>query len=56
MLVVYTGGPKPMKYVTYFRVSTERQGQSGLGLEGQRAAVNAFVKGRGQITSGFVEI
>jgi DNA invertase Pin-like site-specific DNA recombinase len=45
-----------MKYVTYFRVSTERQGQSGLGLEGQRVAVSAYVSGRGEITSEVVEI
>ena len=45
-----------MKYVSYFRVSTERQGQSGLGLEGQRAAVNAFVSGRGEVVAEFVEI
>jgi len=45
-----------MKFVTYLRVSTERQGQSGLGLEAQRAAVAAHVLGRGEVISEFVEV
>ena len=45
-----------MQFVTYLRVSTERQGQSGLGLEAQRAAVAAYVLGRGEVVAEFVEV
>ncbi|WP_316016069.1 recombinase family protein [Roseobacter sp. HKCCA0434] len=45
-----------MNFVTYLRVSTERQGQSGLGLEAQRAAVAAYVQGRGQVVAEYVEV
>jgi DNA invertase Pin-like site-specific DNA recombinase len=31
-------------YVAYCRVSTDKQGKSGLGLEGQSAAINAFLR------------
>jgi DNA invertase Pin-like site-specific DNA recombinase len=47
---------KAMKFVTYLRVSTERQGQSGLGLEAQRAAVAGHVLGRGEVVAEFVEV
>ncbi len=38
-----------MKLVAYYRVSTERQGKSGLGLEGQVAAVETYAKATGAI-------
>jgi DNA invertase Pin-like site-specific DNA recombinase len=38
---------KPTAFVCYFRVSTVRQGASGLGLEAQQAAVDAFVRQHG---------
>lgn len=45
-----------MDYVTYLRVSTDRQGRSGLGLEAQRKAVVDHVGGKGQIAAEYVEV
>ena len=37
----------PNELIAYYRVSTERQGKSGLGLEAQRTAVAIFAAGAG---------
>jgi DNA invertase Pin-like site-specific DNA recombinase len=45
------------KYVLYYRVSTQRQGRSGLGLEAQQVAVQAFLAGRdAQVIGEYREI
>jgi hypothetical protein len=33
------------KFVAYFRISTDKQGKSGLGLEAQREGVMAYFNG-----------
>jgi DNA invertase Pin-like site-specific DNA recombinase len=45
------------RFVAYYRVSTEKQGRSGLGLEGQQAAVAGFLNGGvWTVVSEFTEI
>jgi DNA invertase Pin-like site-specific DNA recombinase len=45
------------KFVSYLRVSTARQGRSGLGLEAQRKAVDDYLNGGNwQLVKEFVEV
>jgi len=43
-------------FVAYYRVSTERQGRSGLGLDAQKAAVQAFLGDNWPPIAEFIEV
>lgn len=44
------------KYIAYYRVSTQKQGNSGLGLDSQRQQVQSFVNCTACILAEFTEI
>jgi DNA invertase Pin-like site-specific DNA recombinase len=49
--------PNTCKFVAYYRVSSGRQGKSGLGLEAQRAAVKTYLNGGDwQIVDEYTEV
>ena len=45
------------KFIAYYRVSTQRQGKSGLGLDAQKGAVEEYIRNfNGEITEEFLEV
>jgi DNA invertase Pin-like site-specific DNA recombinase len=49
--------PSKPKFVTYYRVSTQQQGHSGLGIEAQKAAVKEYLNAHGGVAlASFTEI
>lgn len=49
--------PRGRNYITYFRVSTPKQGVSGLGLAAQKTAVESYLSGHGgKVLATFTEI
>ena len=45
------------KFIAYYRVSTKKQGRSGLGLDAQREAVSAYLTGsHGKLIAEFTEV
>lgn len=45
----------PRKYISYLRVSTDKQGRSGLGLEAQRESIRGYLGGN-DLLGEYVEI
>jgi len=44
------------RYVAYYRVSTEKQGKSGLGLAAQRTLIERFLSDGDEVIAEFVEV
>jgi DNA invertase Pin-like site-specific DNA recombinase len=45
------------RYIAYYRVSTAKQGHSGLGLEAQREVVGRYLNGDGwEVIAEFTEV
>ena len=45
-----------VNFIAYYRVSTERQGKSGLGLAAQHRKISDFVEGTGTLIAEFCDV
>lgn len=48
--------PNSSSFVAYYRVSTKKQGKSGLGLDAQKRDVEHYAKGKGVILAEYIEV
>lgn len=53
--LIRKGGPI-QKFVAYYRVSTERQGKSGLGLAAQQRKVSEFIGAAGNLLAEYCDV
>lgn len=44
------------RYVAYFRVSTQKQGRSGLGLAAQQSVIERFLTDQDELVAEFIEV
>ena len=57
MVFLQVGARRDKRLVAYYRVSTDRQGQSGLGLEAQQQAVHTYLHGgTGHLVAEYTEV
>ena len=57
MAAIGAGLAVPIRFIAYERVSTARQGASGLGLEAQRQSIDAFAASRSaEVLARFTEV
>src|SRR5262249_7160468 len=54
--MLFQMSPSIRRFVAYYRVSTARQGRSGLGVEAQKAAVLAFINANAELIAEFTEV
>jgi DNA invertase Pin-like site-specific DNA recombinase len=44
------------RFISYYRVSTDKQGRSGLGIDAQKSAVESYIEGKGRLLGSYTEV